>query len=361
MPSKSVGFGIIGCGVIAATHCEAIKDTPGGELVAVFDIDPVRATTISERYDVPFYTEQAAFLAHPGLDAVNILLPSGFHATVGMAAAKAGKHVLVEKPIDVTVEAALQLIQACETAGVKLGVISQHRFAPEILKVKKAIEAGDFGRLVLGEASIKWYRTQQYYDSGSWRGTRALDGGGALINQGVHYIDLLQWMMGPVESVKAEVQTSTHNIEVEDLAVAVLRFANGALGSIIGSTSIFPGLPEKLEIHGEDATALIEADVLKAYYSRASLGEVGSYGIEKELIQKNENNGGGGAADPAAIGHSLHTAQLADFVAAIVENTDPAVTGRDALRPLEIILAIYRSAAENREVKMNEFNLVDDA
>jgi UDP-N-acetyl-2-amino-2-deoxyglucuronate dehydrogenase len=145
---------------------------------------------------------------------------------------------------------------------------------------------------------------------------------------------------------------------VEDLAVAVLRFANGALGSITGSTSVFPGLPEKLEIHGRDATALIEADVLKGFYSRASLGEVGSYGA-KQFTGKNETNGAGGAAKPEAIGHSLHTAQVTDFTAAILENRDPAITGRDALRPLEIILAIYRSAAENREVRLDELKLAD--
>ncbi len=350
MLSKSVGFGVIGCGVIAATHCEAIKDAPDAELVAVFDIDPVRAKTVGDHYAVPFYTDQVAFLAHPGLDAVNILLPSGFHATVGIPAAKAGKHVLVEKPIDVSVEAALELIEACEAAGVKLGVISQHRFAPDVIKVKKAIEAGDFGPLVLGEASIKWYRTQKYYESGSWRGTRALDGGGALMNQGIHYIDLLLWMMGEVESVKAEVKTRTHAIEVEDLAVAVLRFANGALGSITGSTAIFPGLPETLEIHGQDATALIEKDVLKAFYSRATLGEVGSYGLKQKAGERQEVSG------PVEVGHSLHTAQIADFAAAILEDRDPAITGRAALNPLEIILAIYQSAAENREVKLSEFS-----
>jgi predicted dehydrogenase len=353
MLSKTIGFGIIGCGVIAPTHCEAIKAALGAELVAVCDINPILAKKIGERYGVPFYTELTAFLAHPGLEVVNVLVSSGNHAVVGIAAARAGKHVLVEKPIEVTVEAALRLIEACEAAGVKLGVISQHRFAPDVITVKKAVEAGEFGPLVLGEASIKWYRTQEYYDSGDWRGTKALDGGGALMNQGVHYIDLLQWIMGPVESVKAEVETSTHRIEVEDLAVVILRFANGALGTITGSTSIFPGLPEKLEIHGRDATALIEADVLRAFYNRAKMGEVDSYGIKPELSKKGNDSSTGGASNPAAVGHQLHTAQVADFVAAIVENREPTITGRNALRPLEIILAIYRSAAEKREIKLS--------
>ncbi|MBN9388946.1 MAG: Gfo/Idh/MocA family oxidoreductase [Chloroflexi bacterium] len=352
MRSNSVGFGIIGCGVIAPTHGDAITDAPNAHLVAVCDIDPVRAQKIGERYDVPFYTDQAAFLAHPGLDVVNILLPSGFHSTVGAAVAAAGKHVLVEKPIDVSREAALKLIEACEAAGVKLGVISQHRFAPDIVKVKKAIDAGEFGPMVLGEASTKWYRSQQYYDSGEWRGTKALDGGGALMNQGVHYIDLLQWLLGPVEAITAEVRTVTHKIEVEDLAIAILRFANGALGSITGSTAVFPGLPETLAIHGEDATALIEKDVLKGYYSKAELGEIPSYGISQKV---GEMQAGQKPSDPLPTPHALHTAQIIDFAEAVLEDRAPAITGRDALRPLEIILAIYRSAAENREVRLDEF------
>jgi UDP-N-acetyl-2-amino-2-deoxyglucuronate dehydrogenase len=353
MRADSVGFGIIGCGVIAATHCDAIKDAPNAHLVAVFDIDPARAQKVGERYGVPFYTNQADFLAQPGLDAVNILLPSGFHATVGAAVAAAGKHLLCEKPIDVTVENALKLIEACEQAGVKLGVISQHRFAPDVIKVKQAIDAGEFGPLVLGEASTKWYRSQQYYDSGEWRGTKALDGGGALMNQGVHYIDLLQWLLGPVESIKAEIRTRTHNIEVEDLAIAILRFVNGALGSITGSTAVFPGLPETLAIHGEDATALIEKDALKGFYSKASLGEVPSYGLSPQELKERQGDPPGSPALPTP--YALHTTQITDFAAAILEDRAPAVTGRDALLPLEIILAIYRSAAENREVRLDEF------
>lgn len=353
MVSNSVGFGVIGCGVISTTHCDALKDAPNAHLVAVFDVDPARAQKIGEQYEVPFYTEQAAFLAHSGLDAINVLVPSGLHASVGVAVAAAGKHVLVEKPIDVSVEAATRLIEACERAGVKLSVISQHRFAPDLLKVKQAIEAGEFGRMVLGEASTKWYRSQPYYDSGDWRGTKALDGGGALMNQGVHYIDLLQWLMGEILSVKAEIRTRTHNIEVEDLAVAVVQFANGALGSITGSTSIVPSLPETLAIHGEDATALIETDVIKGFFSRARLGEIPNYGLGSRQVR--EQMAAQPPTPPLPTPYALHTAQITDFASAILEDRPPAVTGRDALRPLEIILAIYRSAAENREVKLEEF------
>ncbi len=352
MPSEPIGFGVVGCGVIGPTHCEAINAVPGAQLRAVCDTNPAQAQKLAQQYDVPFYTDLADFLNQPGLDAVTVCIPSGYHAQVGIEVAQAGKHLLVEKPIEVSLKAALRLIESCEQNNLRLGVISQHRFAKDILWTKEAIEAGKFGSLILGEASIKWYRSQQYYDSGEWRGTKAIDGGGALMNQGIHYIDLLQWLMGPVVSVKAEIVTRTHQIEVEDLAIAILRFANGALGSITSSTSIFPGLSERLEIHGSDASALIEADVLRKYYDRQNVEEVGHYGQKPAAIHSEDDPVPGGAANPAAIGQSLHTAQVADFVAAIVEGRDPAITGRAALRPLEIILAIYRSAAENREIKL---------
>lgn len=350
--STPLGFGVVGCGVIGPTHCDAINQVEGATLLAVCDTSPEKAAKLGERYGVAYYSDLSAFLQHPGLDVVNVCVPSGYHGQVGIAAAQAGKHVLVEKPIEVTLEAADRLIAACEAAGVKLGVISQHRFAPDVQKVRQALENGEFGPMVLGEAIIKWYRSQEYYDSGDWRGTRALDGGGALMNQGVHYIDLLQWLMGPVVSIKATTLTRTHQIEVEDVAVAILTFASGALGRITGSTSIFPGLPERLEIHGQDATALIEADRLTAYYRRDEMGEVGSYGQSSKTLPTKTKARKGGAADPAAIGISLHIAQVADFVAAIRENRDPAITGPAARRPLEIILAIYGSSAENCEVKL---------
>lgn len=353
--NNMLGFGIVGCGVIAPTHAEAIAATEGTHLVAVCDVDPEKAQKIGEKYDVPYYTDLSAFSQHPGLEVACVCVPSGLHAQVGIPLAKSGKHLLVEKPIDVTVQAAKALIQACEEAQVKLGVISQHRFAPDVLKVREAVQNGELGTLVLGEAFIKWYRTQKYYDSADWRGTYELDGGGALMNQGIHYIDLLQWIMGPVVSVKAATITRTHQIEVEDVGVAILRFANGALGSITGSTSVYPGLPERLEIHGSDGTAIIESDKIKDFHLREELGNVGDYGMaaklrEKALQQTAPSEPKSGAANPTAIGAKAHAWQTEDFVAAIRENRSPAVSGYDALRPLELILAIYQAAKTGCEV-----------
>ena len=220
------GFGIIGCGVIAPFHAMAIAELPNARLVAVADEVPDRARSLASTFDVEAL-EIDALLVRPDVDVVCVCVPSGSHAEVGSRVAAAGKHVVVEKPIEVTLEAADRLIAACASHGVLLSVISQHRWDPGVRELKRLVDSGRMGRLLLGDAVVKWYRTQEYYDSGDWRGTRALDGGGALMNQGVHYVDLLQWVMGPVERVFARTATSAHErIEVEDLAVAVLAFAD---------------------------------------------------------------------------------------------------------------------------------------
>lgn len=345
-------FGVVGAGVIGPLHADAIGATEGAELGAVMDMDAARAQKLGEKYNLPFYTDYAQFLQHPGLEVITICVPSGLHAKLGKLAAQAGKHVLVEKPIEVGLEAADSLIKTCREAGVKLGVISQQRFTPGIQQVRQALEAGRFGPLVLGEAVVKWYRTQQYYDSGEWRGTFELDGGGALMNQAIHYVDQLQWMMGQVSSIKAALATKTHNIEVEDVALALLTFANGALGTIQASTSVYPGLPERLEITGRDGTAIVEAGKIKLWEFKDEKGEVGSYGRAPEASAATNEVSDSGAAEPSAVGYTYHAAQYADFVTALRENREPLVNGEEARKPLEIILAIYQAARENREVKL---------
>jgi UDP-N-acetyl-2-amino-2-deoxyglucuronate dehydrogenase len=217
------------------------------------------------------------------------------------------------------------------------------------VQVREALTAGRFGKLILGDAIIKWYRTQGYYDSGDWRGTWALDGGGALMNQGVHYIDQLQWMMGPVKSIYARTATSAHNIEVEDIAIAILNFENGAIGTIEGSTAVYPGLPERLEITGTEGTAVIEAGKVKIWEFKDEKGEASAYGNK---VKPEKTAAATGSADPAAIPSAGHQAQLANLIAAIEGDRDPAITGEDARRPLEIILAIYESARTGREVTL---------
>lgn len=345
-------FGIVGCGVISPTHADAIRGVEGAELTAVMDVVPDRAKKIGEKFDVPSYTTLAPFFKK--VDAVCVAVPSGLHATVGVKAARAGKHVVCEKPVDVSRRNAERLIETCRNEGVTLTVISQHRFADDIRKVREAAQSGGLGRLLIGEAHTPWYRTQAYYDSGDWRGTWKLDGGGCLMNQGVHYVDMIQWIMGGVKSVQAIARTATHKIEVEDIAYALIEYKNGAVGLIHGSTASYPGFAERLVVHGEFGSALIEGDRLKAWHVDPEAPKDKSpygRGVQKQptpnvTVMDKEEEGATGAADPTAIWGEQHRLQIEDFVRAVKAKKDPFITGEMALEPLKVILAIYRSAKQ---------------
>ena len=237
---------------------------------------------------------------------------------------------MVEKPIDVTLAAADRLIEAARAAGVALTVISQHRFDPGLIELKRLLGDEALGRLVLAEASTKWYRTQAYYDSAAWRGTWAMDGG-SLMNQGIHYVDLLRWCMGPVSEVTAVCATQAHQIEAEDTALAIVRFGSGAVGTILSSTAAYPGFPQRLEITGTDGTVIVEDGRI---VHRAGAGAVGA------------------AADPAAIEVASHAAQIADLLAAVEEGRAPAVDGQAGRDALEIVRAVYESARTGAPVRL---------
>jgi predicted dehydrogenase len=315
------------------------------------DEDAERAQGLAGSYDAEASTELDRAVASPDVDVVMVCVPSGRHAATGIRAAEAGKHVLVEKPLEVTLEAADRLISAARRAEVKLGVVSQHRWDPGVRRMKELIESGRLGRLVLGDAFVKWYRTQQYYDSGDWRGTWELDGGGCLMNQGVHYVDLLQWMMGPVERVFARCRTADHAIEVEDVATALLSFENGAVGVLEASTAVYPGMAERLEVTGTGGTLVVESGALRVCELKDEGGETPAYGRK---VGAGSDDGSAGepsaAADPSTLGGDAHRAQLADFLDAIDRDRPPAVSGEDARRPLEVILGVYESARTGRDV-----------
>ncbi len=354
---EKIGFGIVGGGVIGPLHAQAITAQPDARLVAVCDVIPAAAEKLAGEYGAAAMTDLDAMLARDDIQVVSICVPSGLHAEIGIKAAQAGKHVICEKPIDITLDAADRLIAACDTAGVKLQVISQHRFGAGMQRLKTAIDDGALGTLVMGNASIFWYRAQTYYDSGGWRGTWALDGGGCLMNQGVHYVDLLRWAMGPVASVTAKTGTLAHErIEVEDAAVAVIQFENGAIGALIGTTDAFPGYTCRLEIVGTEGSVILEDGEIKAWNLKAEVGEVGAYGRSKEAkraeASQNGKAVGQGAADPAAISWGGHAVEVRDMIDAIREDRPVALPGPSARNALELILAVYRSAETGREVKM---------
>ena len=271
-------------------------------------------------------------------------VPSGLHAAIGVQAAKAGKHLVVEKPIDVSLEAADRLIDAARAAGVALTVISQHRFDPGLIELKRLLDERALGRLVLGEASTKWYRAQAYYDSAAWRGTYAMDGG-SLMNQGVHYVDLLRWCMGPPAEVTAVCTTQAHQIEVEDTSLAVVRFASGAVGTILSSTAAFPGFPQRLEITGTGGTVTVEDGRIVRRALAADPGPAApASGADPDRSA---------AADPAAVDVASHAAQLADLLDAVDTGREPAVSGQDGRDALEIILAVYESSRTGRPVTLS--------
>jgi UDP-N-acetyl-2-amino-2-deoxyglucuronate dehydrogenase len=339
--SNQVAFGIVGPGMIGKVHAEAIQALPNARLVAVCGRQATKTQEFAARFGATAYTDYEQFLAHPGLQVVNLCTPSGSHAAEGCAAARAGKHVLTEKPIETTLAKADALIAACDEAGVKLGVIFQSRFLPAVQRIKRALEENRLGRLMLGDAIVKWYRAPEYY-ADSWHGTLALDGGGALINQAIHTVDLLRWLVGPVETAFALKGALRYpQIEAEDTLVASLRFQNGALGVVQAATSAKPGFKRRVEISGERGTIILDGDAISVW---AIDGEESAASNDAQLTD--------GSANPAAISNEGHRLQIADMVQAILENRVPMIDGREGRLSLEVVEALYTSANEGRAVRL---------
>jgi predicted dehydrogenase len=348
------GFGIVGAGTIAAVHADAIALLPQASLAAVTDVDPGAARAFAAARGCAAEPSLDALLARPDVDVVCVCVPSGLHAEVGARAAKAGKHLAVEKPIDVTLEAADRLLAAAREAGVALTVMSQHRFDPGVIELKRLIDSGALGRLVLGEASTKWYRTQAYYDSAAWRGTRALDGG-ALLNQGIHYVDLLCWCLGQPAEVTAVCATQVHQMEAEDTALALVRFASGALATVSATTAAYPGFTQRLEITGTGGTVIVEDGRIVTRELR-SAGGPGPGGADEagpaQAGSARDQDTDSAAADPAALDAASHAAQLADLLAAAGQGREPAVSGASGRQALELVCAVYESSRSGQPVSL---------
>ncbi|MCX7699983.1 MAG: Gfo/Idh/MocA family oxidoreductase [Gemmataceae bacterium] len=348
--NQPLGFVIVGCGLIARFHARALQEVPGTRIVALVSRNPANAEKLLTETGIPrceIYTSLPDALRRADVDAVIVTTPSGNHLEPALAAAEAGKHVVVEKPLEITPERCDRIIAACDRAGVKLCTIFPSRFGDANVELKRAVESGRFGRLTLGETTCKWWRSQQYYDEGGWKGTKALDGGGALMNQAIHNVDLLLWMMGPVRQVFGFASTLAHErIEVEDTAVACLQFESGALGVIEATTSVHPGLPKTIAIHGDAGTVVIEQDDILRWDFRDPRPE------DETIRQRFATKVGasGGASNPAAISHVGHARQLADFVDALRTGRSPLVDGREGRRAVAVICAIYESAANGRAV-----------
>jgi predicted dehydrogenase len=344
----ATGFGIVGCGMIANFHAKAIENIAGAKLLGCFDMIPPAVDRFAAEKKCTGYHKLQDMLAKPEIDIVTVCTPSGAHRDPAIAAAKAGKHVIVEKPLEITLKRCDDVIKACRDNGVQLGTIMPSRFSPANIELKNAIEKGRFGKLTLGDTYVKWWRTQEYYDSGGWRGTWALDGGGAYMNQAIHNVDLLYWFMGDVAEVCGLTDTLAHQrIEVEDTGAACVRFKSGAIGVLEATTSAFPGLLKRTEIHGTGGSAIVEQDSIKLW----------SFAKEQKRDAKirekySTKAGTGGAADPKAIDFTGHMLQFKDFMAAVSKGAKPKVDGYEGRKSVEIILAIYKSSWSGRRVEL---------
>jgi UDP-N-acetyl-2-amino-2-deoxyglucuronate dehydrogenase len=349
---SEIGFGVIGAGNIAVLHGQAIAAIPGVRLRAFLGKTRERVDAMAGKFSASgaeAMVDADRFFARPDIQVVTICTPSGTHAELGMRAAAAGKHVMVEKPIDVTLEKAQALVEACDRHGVLLGCIFQARFLPAVALIKRAIERGRLGRLYVVDGYVKWFRAEAYYEAARWRGTKALDGGGALINQAIHTVDLVQHFAGPVASLFGYTDRKRHpGIEGEDTALALLRFRNGAAGVLEATTSLFPGFSRRVEIHGEKGSIVLDGNDIALWKLTDSDAEE----VELERLRGLAKDASDGASNPMNLDVSAHLAQLADFVAAIRERRAPAVDGREALKALQIVLSVYRSAETGAPVTL---------
>ncbi len=343
-----MNFGIIGTGMIGGFHAQAIASMAGGELIGAADRNPERTQAFADQYNTQAYDSVATMLADPQIDIVTIGTPSGAHLEPAMAAIEAGKHVVIEKPLEITTERIDQMVAAAQAKGVTIAAVLNRRFHPGMNAFKQATEAGRFGKITSASAYVKWYRDQAYYDSGAWRGTWALDGGGALMNQSIHTIDALLYLAGPVKSVQADTACLAHeNIEVEDIAVAMLEFENGARGVIEGSTCTWSktGHAARVQLSGTEGSVFLADEAFEVW-------EFMHETQADEQIRSQYMQGvtaGLGANDPGAIDYTQHQRNFEEIVTAIQAGRAPSTSAAEARRSVALIQAIYQSAKNGGE------------
>jgi len=344
---KTWNFGIVGAGLIADFHARAIGDIPNAKLVGCCDKVPEKAKKLADKFNVQAFDDYEDMLKSDQIDIVTIATPSGFHMEPTVAAAQAGKHVLCEKPMDITLERIDAMIEAHEKSGTRLGGIFPYRFNDMMVPLREAINSGRFGVITYASIYVPWWRTDEYYKD-SWHGTWKLDGGGALMNQSIHMVDMLCDIMPPIESLQAFTAKLGHpQIETEDTATAVVRYTTGALGVIYGTTASYPGQFRRFEITGTKGTVInVENSITHWQFIDEK--------PEDEQIRKKfgEIEGGGGVSDPAAISYENHTRNFRAFIESLETGEDFWIDGREARKAVEVIIGIYKSAKEQKLVKL---------
>lgn len=333
-------FGIWGCGLISKFHADAIGQIAGAAVSGAYDVNTSAMERFCQTYGAEGYSDQQSFTASEKIDAICICLPSGLHYDAAMACIRNKKHVVIEKPITLNVRQANAIIAAAEENGVQVCVISQLRYTQAVAEIKKVIEAGKLGRITLANAIMKYYREPAYYAGSSWRGTWAMDGGGALMNQGIHGVDLLQYLMGPVTAVSAVAKTLLHNIQTEDTLTAVVEYGCGAIGTIQATTSVYPGYSRRIEICGTKGSITLCEDTIAVWDVP---------GVENP-VPENLGMKNASFAKPDGMDCMLHARQLEDFVASIWQNTPVWVNATEGKKSVEIICAIYESAKTGKKV-----------
>ncbi|MBQ8174611.1 MAG: Gfo/Idh/MocA family oxidoreductase [Clostridia bacterium] len=340
--AKTLSVGILGCGMVANYHAKAISEIPSLSLVGAFDAYKPGGEKFCESYGIRLYSSDEELMRDAGIDIVSICLPSGLHYPMALACIRAGKHVILEKPMAFTAAEADEIIAEADKMGVKVTVISQLRYTPAVTALKKAVEEGHFGRVVSADIYMKYYRSEDYYTSSNWKGTLKMDGGGALMNQGIHGVDLLQYVAGPVVSVQAIADTKYHKIETEDIVSALLEFKSGAFGVIQATTCIYPGFQRRLEISGTEGSVVLTEDTI-AFSDFKNPAYNLDCGVSKKAT----------GSRPDGMDHSLHKTQIADFAEAIAENRRPFIDASEGKRAVAIIDAVYRSAKTGEKVYIN--------
>ncbi|NTU62024.1 MAG: Gfo/Idh/MocA family oxidoreductase [Chloroflexi bacterium] len=340
---KKLHFGIVGVGNIASLHALAIQALPEAELVAVATRNADRGRAFAEKFGGFWQADYAELLQRPDVDVVAICTPHDLHAPMTIAAAQAGKHVLCEKPMARTTAECDAMIEACDRGGVTLGVVFQSRFEALSLQLKRLIDEGTLGRIVWNSANTIWYRSDDYYRSGPWRGTWEHEGGGVLINQAIHAIDLMLWLTGMPDRITAQTRTLNHAIEVEDGALAILEYADNRLGLIQATTAAYPGYAERIEVYGTRGSAI---------YHKGE-GRLEWHLLDPREDHVQEANVSSGATNPMDISVAGHAAVFQDFTEAIRQGRRPLIDGHEGRRSVQLVEAIYRSALSGGAISLS--------
>jgi len=346
---KKLGYAVLGLG-IGMAHVDAAVASEYADLVAVCDIDEARLKKCSDLHpEVKLYRDFEELIRDESVDIISICLPSAMHADFAVRAMEAGKHVLVEKPLDITYERAMLIEEARKRTGVTVGVVHQNRFNLNMYPIKSAIDEGRLGKLVLGTFAVKWYREQSYYDRGGWRGTWEMDGGGSLMNQAVHTVDLMHWLMGDVESVTSTMGIYNHTIKTEDLTASLIKFKSGATATFVSTTCAYPGISTEIMLYGTGGSIEADADMIKTWKMRDPIDDMDE-DDEEQLMLERYSHGNREAAkrEPEKLYGHRHVVE--DMILAVRDGRTPEVTPLEAAYSVRIVNAVYESAKTGKPV-----------